>query len=74
MRRMSVVEPPYQYVRFRWLSRVDLEEAAKDLEGAFTVKKITMPRDNMELSLFPRNRQSPFPWAFSIEPKFETKS
>ena len=25
------------------------------------------------LALYPRNRPTPFPWEFSIEPKFETK-
>jgi hypothetical protein len=42
---------PYYFVRWRWWSEVDLEKVAEDFAKEFTVKKISLPKDDMELVL-----------------------
>lgn len=47
---------PYNYVRFRWWSRVDLEKVAEDLRAPFSIRKINWPRDEREMSLLKDER------------------
>ena len=48
---------PYHYVRFKWWRIVDLKEVAKEMGGVFSINKLTMPRDDRELSLFKDMRE-----------------
>lgn len=109
----------YHYIRFNWLRRVDLEEAAEELGEKFSVRLVRIPWDDMLVSLdqsmneelrvradtlrafltpfrvilfqkeaapftardmelrkrmmelYPRDRPTPFPFMFGIEPKFD---
>jgi len=118
---VSGMSQPYNYVRFRWWTPVDLEKVYEELKGDYVVGKKEWPSSEMEVSLFkdervelsvvadtlhatlspfrailsqgkaapftqrdvklrdkvvelyPRNRPSPFPWEFSVEPKFEVE-
>jgi len=42
---------PYHYVRFRWWSRVDLEQTEREFSKEFEVERKIYPRDEMELAL-----------------------
>ena len=48
---------PYNYVRFRWWSRVDLERASEDLGKLFSVTMVDYPSDKHELSLYKDERK-----------------
>lgn len=46
----------YSYVRFSWWNSVDLKEAAKELGESFSVEDVTMPGDDLDLSLLKSER------------------
>lgn len=47
---------PYHYVRFKWWRMIDMKEVAAELGAVFSIKKLTMPKDNREISLFKDTR------------------
>ncbi len=54
LRRMP---EPYHYVRYSWVSEVNLERLSEEMRGAFAVEPIFMPEDERELTLVKYDRE-----------------
>lgn len=48
---------PYHYVRYNWVTGVNLERLSEEMRGTFAVEPVFMPEDDRELTLVKYDRE-----------------